>query len=154
VRPSRLSGPPAALPPEATRAVKTHHEAHFIRSGSEAWYAYRLAYGELPIARDLSSGLCQPVTRRMKTPALQARRRRAGSVEGTGAGCWTIVAGLDAAVRNNPKVRLPAQVGLPRRVGGPGLPSEPVGRGASRGCQISHGNTTPQDVAFRSAPGE
>jgi len=38
-----------ALPPEATRAVKTHHEAHFIRLGiGRAVYAYRLAYGELP----------------------------------------------------------------------------------------------------------
>jgi hypothetical protein len=37
------------LPPEATRAVKTHHEAHFIRLGiGRAVYAYRLAYGELP----------------------------------------------------------------------------------------------------------
>jgi hypothetical protein len=37
------------LPPEATRAVKTRHEAHFIRLGiGRAVYAYRLAYGELP----------------------------------------------------------------------------------------------------------
>jgi hypothetical protein len=37
------------LPPEATRAVKTHHEAHFIRLGiGRAVYAYRLAHGELP----------------------------------------------------------------------------------------------------------
>jgi hypothetical protein len=37
------------LPPEATRPVKTHHEAHFIRLGiGRAVYAYRLAYGELP----------------------------------------------------------------------------------------------------------
>ena len=37
------------LPPEATRTVKTHHEAHFIRLGiGRAVYAYRLAYGELP----------------------------------------------------------------------------------------------------------
>lgn len=37
------------LPAEATRAVKTHHEAHFIRLGiGRAVYAYRLAYGELP----------------------------------------------------------------------------------------------------------
>lgn len=37
------------LPPEATRAVKTHHEAHFIRLGiGRAVYAYRLAYDRLP----------------------------------------------------------------------------------------------------------
>ena len=37
------------LPPEATRAVKNHNEAHFIRLGiGRAVYAYRLAYGELP----------------------------------------------------------------------------------------------------------
>jgi len=37
------------LPPEATRPVKTHHEAHFIRLGiGRAVYAYRLAYGKLP----------------------------------------------------------------------------------------------------------
>jgi hypothetical protein len=37
------------LPPEATRTVKTHHEAHFIRLGiGRAVYAYRLANGELP----------------------------------------------------------------------------------------------------------
>jgi len=37
------------LPPEATRAVKTHNEAHFIRLGiGRAIYAYRLAYGKVP----------------------------------------------------------------------------------------------------------
>jgi hypothetical protein len=37
------------LPPEATREVKNHNEAHFIRLGiGRALYAYRLAYGELP----------------------------------------------------------------------------------------------------------
>lgn len=37
------------LPPEATRAVKTNNEAHFIRLGiGRAVYAYRLAYGALP----------------------------------------------------------------------------------------------------------
>ena len=42
------------LPPEATRAVKTHHEAHFIRLGiGRAVYAYRLAYGELPGSLDM-----------------------------------------------------------------------------------------------------
>ena len=37
------------LPSEATRAVKTHNEAHFIRLGiGRAIYAYRLAYGKVP----------------------------------------------------------------------------------------------------------
>ncbi|SPE57151.1 hypothetical protein SBV1_2660005 [Verrucomicrobia bacterium] len=37
------------LPPEATRVVKNHNEAHFIRLGiGRAVYAYRLAYGVLP----------------------------------------------------------------------------------------------------------
>ena len=37
------------LPPEATRAVKTHNEAHFIRLAiGRAIYAYRLAYGQVP----------------------------------------------------------------------------------------------------------
>jgi hypothetical protein len=41
------------LPPEATRAVKTHHEAHFVRLGiGRALYAYRLAYGQLPESLD------------------------------------------------------------------------------------------------------
>ena len=42
-----------ALPPEATRTVKTHHEAHFIRLGiGRAVYAYRLAYDKLPESLD------------------------------------------------------------------------------------------------------
>jgi hypothetical protein len=41
------------LPPEATRPVKTHHEAHFIRLAiGRAVYAYRLAYGEVPASLD------------------------------------------------------------------------------------------------------
>jgi hypothetical protein len=37
------------LPPPAVRAVKTRHEAHFVRLGiGRSLYAYRLAYGELP----------------------------------------------------------------------------------------------------------
>ncbi len=37
------------LPPEATRPVKTHNEAHFIRLAiGRAVYAYRLAYDTLP----------------------------------------------------------------------------------------------------------
>jgi hypothetical protein len=42
------------LPQEATRAVKTHHEAHFIRLGlGRAIYAHRLAYGELPASLEV-----------------------------------------------------------------------------------------------------
>jgi hypothetical protein len=38
-----------ALPPEARRTVKSHHEAHFIRLYlGRAIFAYRLAYDELP----------------------------------------------------------------------------------------------------------
>ncbi len=51
------------LPPEATRSVKTHHEAHFIRLGiGRAVYAYRLAYGELPdsLAKLVKAGLMPP----------------------------------------------------------------------------------------------
>jgi len=41
------------LPTEATRVVKNHNEAHFIRLGiGRAVYAYRLAYGELPESLD------------------------------------------------------------------------------------------------------
>lgn len=41
------------LPPEATRQIKTHHEAHFVRLGiGRALYAYRLAFGELPDSLD------------------------------------------------------------------------------------------------------
>ena len=37
------------LPPAATREVKTHNEAHFVRLGiGRSLYAYRLAYGKLP----------------------------------------------------------------------------------------------------------
>ncbi|MCL5098331.1 MAG: DUF2961 domain-containing protein, partial [Candidatus Omnitrophica bacterium] len=51
------------LPPEATRAVKTDNEAHFIRLGiGRAVYAYRLAYGELPESLEalVRSGLMPP----------------------------------------------------------------------------------------------
>jgi hypothetical protein len=41
------------LPPPATRPVKNHNEAHFIRLGiGRSLYAYRLAYGELPRSLD------------------------------------------------------------------------------------------------------
>ncbi|MCC6359114.1 MAG: DUF2961 domain-containing protein [Phycisphaerales bacterium] len=42
-----------ALPPEANRTVRTHHEAHFVRLAiGRAVYAYRLAYGDLPDSLD------------------------------------------------------------------------------------------------------
>lgn len=42
-----------SLPPEAMRAVKTKHEAHFVRLAiGRAIYAYRLAYGRLPDGLD------------------------------------------------------------------------------------------------------
>jgi hypothetical protein len=51
------------LPPEATRPVKTHHEAHFIRLAiGRAIYAYRLAYDALPDSLDalVQAGLLPP----------------------------------------------------------------------------------------------
>jgi hypothetical protein len=51
------------LPPEATREIKTHHEAHFIRLGiGRAVYAYRLAYDQLPESLDtlVKAGLLPP----------------------------------------------------------------------------------------------
>ncbi len=45
------------LPPEANRAVKTHHEAHFVRLAiGRAVYAYRLAQGTLPESLDALVG--------------------------------------------------------------------------------------------------
>lgn len=82
------------LPPEATRPIKTHHEAHFIRLAiGRAVYAYRLAYGELPASLD----------RLVKTELMSARyladenekplqSRREGDflvVESTGPEPWT-----------------------------------------------------------------
>ena len=51
------------LPPEATRTVKTHNEAHFIRLGiGRAVYTYRLAYGQVPdsIEALVKAGLMPP----------------------------------------------------------------------------------------------
>ena len=51
------------LPPEAVRAVKTHHEAHFVRLAiGRALYAYRLAYGQLPDSPEtlVKSGIMSP----------------------------------------------------------------------------------------------
>ena len=90
------------LPPEATRMVKTHHEAHFIRLGiGRAVYAYRLAYGELPESLDVlvKAGL---LPRRYladeNEKPLRARREDGFLVvESTGQDAWTYRwQGLDA----------------------------------------------------------
>ena len=90
------------LPPEATRTVKTHHEAHFIRLGiGRAVYAYRLAYGELPASLDVlvKAGLLPPryLSDENEKPL---RSRRDGDylvVESTGTEPWTYRwQGLDA----------------------------------------------------------
>jgi hypothetical protein len=90
------------LPPEATRPVKTHHEAHFIRLGiGRAVYAYRLAYGELPDSLEtlvkadlLSSRYLTDENRKL------LRSHREGDflvVESTGVEPWTYRwQGLDA----------------------------------------------------------
>ncbi|HRZ56406.1 MAG TPA: hypothetical protein P5525_13225, partial [Candidatus Paceibacterota bacterium] len=82
------------LPPEATRAIKTHHEAHFIRLGiGRAVYAHRLAYGDVPesLERLVQTGLMDP--RYLKDENQQPlRSRREGDsivVESTGPGRWT-----------------------------------------------------------------
>jgi hypothetical protein len=78
------------LPPEATRSVKTHHEAHFIRLGiGRAVYAY----GELPESLDtlVKAGL---LPRRYLADENEKplRSRREGGflvVESIGPGAWT-----------------------------------------------------------------
>jgi hypothetical protein len=82
------------LPPEATRPVKTHHEAHFIRLGiGRAVYAYRLAYGEVPQSLEalVEAGLMTPryLADENEKPL---RSRREGDnlvVESTGPEPWT-----------------------------------------------------------------
>ena len=64
------------LPPPATRPVKNHNEAHFIRLGiGRSLYAYRLAYGELPESLDaaVESGI-------MPASLSQGRERAAPQV--------------------------------------------------------------------------
>ncbi len=90
------------LPPEATRAVKTHNEAHFIRLGiGRAVYAYRLAYGVLPDSLDalVKAGLMS--SRYLADENNQPlRSHREGDfiiVESTGAEPWSYRwQGLDA----------------------------------------------------------
>lgn len=90
------------LPPEATRAVKTHNEAHFIRLGiGRAVYAYRLAYGKLPNSLEVlvKAGLLPPryLADENNKPL---RSRREGDflvVESNGPEPWTYRwQGLDA----------------------------------------------------------
>jgi hypothetical protein len=82
------------LPPEATRAVKTHHEAHFIRLGlGRAIYAYRLAHGELPasLAALVQAGL-MPSRYLADENGKPLQARREGDyfiVESTGPDRWT-----------------------------------------------------------------
>jgi hypothetical protein len=90
------------LPPEATRPVKTHHEAHFIRLGiGRAVYAYRLAYGELPdsletlVKADLLSS--RYLTDENRKPLRSHREGDFLVVESTGVEPWTYRwQGLDA----------------------------------------------------------
>lgn len=82
------------LPPEATRAVKTHHEAHFIRLGiGRAVYAYRLAYGELPASLDalVQAGLMSPryLADENEHPLKCRREGDFLVVESTGPESWT-----------------------------------------------------------------
>jgi hypothetical protein len=90
------------LPPEATRPVKTHHEAHFIRLGiGRAVYAYRLAYGELPdsletlVKADLLSS--RYLADENRKPLRSHREGDFLVVESTGVEPWTYRwQGLDA----------------------------------------------------------
>jgi len=82
------------LPPEATRPIKTHNEAHFIRLGiGRAVYAYRLAYGVLPdsLAVLVQAGLL-PARYLADENNLPLRSHREGDflvVESTGPEPWT-----------------------------------------------------------------
>ncbi len=90
------------LPPEATRPVKTHHEAHFIRLGiGRAVYAYRLAYGQLPDALEtLVKADLLPPRYLADENGKPLRSRREGDflvVESSGPEPWTYRwQGLDA----------------------------------------------------------
>ena len=83
-----------ALPPEADRTVRTHHEAHFIRLGiGRAIYAYRLAYDELPdsLERLVQSGV-MPERYLKDENGLPLKARREGAylvVESTAPNGWT-----------------------------------------------------------------
>jgi hypothetical protein len=82
------------LPPPATRAVKTRHEAHFVRLGiGRSLYAYRLAYGQLPDSLDrlVESGIMPArYLRNENGRPLQARREGEFLVvDSPGPGGWT-----------------------------------------------------------------
>lgn len=82
------------LPPEATRAVKNHNEAHFVRLGlGRAIYAYRLAYGELPDTLDalVQAGLMSARYLNDENNRPLKARREGGFVivESTGPEPWT-----------------------------------------------------------------
>jgi hypothetical protein len=82
------------LPSPATRPVKTHHEAHFVRLGiGRALYAYRLAYGRLPDSLDrlVESGI-MPARYLKDENGQPLRSRREGDflvVESPAQGGWT-----------------------------------------------------------------
>jgi hypothetical protein len=90
------------LPPEATRSVKTHHEAHFIRLAiGRAVYAFRLAYGELPESLDALVKADLLAKRYLadenEYPLRSWRDGDSLVVESTGPGAWTYRwQGLDA----------------------------------------------------------
>jgi hypothetical protein len=90
------------LPPEATRSVKTHNEAHFIRLGiGRAVYAYRLAYGAVPASLNelVSAGLLphRYLADENEKPLQSHRDGDSLVVESTGTEPWTYRwTGLDA----------------------------------------------------------
>ena len=82
------------LPPEATRSVKTHNEAHFIRLGiGRAVYAYRLAYGQVPDSLEalVKAGLMSPryLSDENQKPLRCRREGDALVVESNGPEPWT-----------------------------------------------------------------
>jgi hypothetical protein len=82
------------LPSPASRAVKTHHEAHFVRLGiGRALYAYRLAYGELPDTLDalVESGIMPARYLHDENGTLLKYRREGDAmvVESPAPGGWT-----------------------------------------------------------------
>lgn len=90
------------LPPEASRTLKTHHEAHFIRLGiGRAAYAHRLAYGALPESLEalVKTGLLSPryLSDENNLPLRSWRDGDWLAVESTGPEPWTYRwEGLDA----------------------------------------------------------
>ena len=91
-----------ALPTAATREIKTHNEAHFIRLGvGRAVYAYRLAYGGLPESLEtLVEAELMParyLADENNTPLICRREEDAIIVESVGPQAWSYrLQGLDA----------------------------------------------------------